>query len=374
MACGGGTQERVRSVEVPIRAMGKCPSESNADRFQERACNEAECAGDEVCMAKQDLIIAIDGSGSMREGGFETIRKFAANLTGRYESTYQGIGATHVGVLLFGQGTLEADGTIGGAKMVHALSADVAGAKAAIEELEWQRGITNMAQAFTLADRMLREHGRADAQSAVLVLTDGKPSMKFVTGQKVKALKEKGAMIYMAPISEYPNKEMDLMKEWASMPWETNYERIPGLQALDSNFDLFASRLIAKFCPLSFSPSRMRQQTEQRGYMLLRKQGYPDTSCASFGYLGTFMTADSCYASIKEYGFHAFTYTHSGRRKGTCYVEHIDVTSDLWNTWLANMTDPECPNGAWEDSPFEDTYAVNPAVSVSLGTGESSAE
>merc|ERR1719229_878316 len=113
-----------------------------------------------------------------------------------------------------------------------------------------------MAQAFGLASRMLREGGRADAQASVLVITDGKPSLKFVTYEKVDQLKESNTMIYFAPVADFPSKDLDVLKGWASVPWETNYERIPGLLALSNNFDMFAMRLISKFCPYAFSPSR----------------------------------------------------------------------------------------------------------------------
>merc|ERR1719401_3391229 len=39
MACGGGMQE----------------------------CNTQDCVGDEICIARQDLVIALDGSGSVRQ-------------------------------------------------------------------------------------------------------------------------------------------------------------------------------------------------------------------------------------------------------------------------------------------------------------------
>merc|ERR1719203_807306 len=295
MACGGGLQERVRTVLVPIRALGKCPGPKHADRYEVQPCNSQECRGDEICIAKQDLVIAIDASGSLRESGFETLRDFAANLTGKYMGTYYGQEAMQVGVILFGQGTVAPDGTIGGAVQVSELTPETAGLKDKIKELTWQRGITNMAQAFGLASRMLREKGREDAQAAVLVITDGKPSMKFVTSQKVQQLKGANTQIYFAPIADFPSKDLDVLKDWASAPWETNYERIPGLLALSNNFPMFSGRLIAKFCPKVYSPSRQAEKDETRGFMLIHEQGWPDHACASFTLMGTtYLTADEC--------------------------------------------------------------------------------
>merc|ERR1719237_1175641 len=364
MACGGGQQERVRTVLVPIRALGKCPSEEHPDRYKEQSCNSQECAGDEICIAKQDLVIAIDGSGSLKESGFEILRNFAANVTGRYMDTYYGREGMRVGVILFGQGTVAADGTIGGAEQVSPITSDISGLKAKIEALTWKKGITNMAQAFVLASRMLRENGREDAQAAVLVITDGKPSMKFVTSQKVQQLKEANTMIYFAPIADFPSKDLDVLKQWASSPWETNYERIPGLLALSNNFPMFGQRLIAKFCPKSFSPSKQEGIDQNRGFMLIHENGYPDASCNTGGTLmgTTYLTPEECGLAVKEQGLLGFSYSHSGRWKGSCFAEDMAVTAELWSLWGSNTTDPELPDCPWMYSPFTDTYAIQPNI------------
>eukprot|EP00418_Pyrodinium_bahamense_P089268 CAMPEP_0179043630 /NCGR_PEP_ID=MMETSP0796-20121207/17263_1 /TAXON_ID=73915 /ORGANISM="Pyrodinium bahamense, Strain pbaha01" /LENGTH=47 /DNA_ID= /DNA_START= /DNA_END= /DNA_ORIENTATION= len=47
-----------------------------------------------------------------------------------------------------------------------------------------------MAQALTAADTLLTQGGREDAQSAILVLSDGKYSMKYQTAEKAQELKD----------------------------------------------------------------------------------------------------------------------------------------------------------------------------------------
>merc|ERR1719463_268247 len=63
VACGGGFQERWRRVRIPIRGNGKCPKSKSRIRYGIKDCNVHECVGDEICIAKQDLVLAIDGSG-----------------------------------------------------------------------------------------------------------------------------------------------------------------------------------------------------------------------------------------------------------------------------------------------------------------------
>merc|ERR1719181_2320791 len=67
MACGGGITEHIRKVLIPIRGEGMCPTAKSVDRFGEKGCNVHDCIGDEICVAQQDLVMAIDSSGSLRE-------------------------------------------------------------------------------------------------------------------------------------------------------------------------------------------------------------------------------------------------------------------------------------------------------------------
>ena len=76
-----------------------------------------------------------------------------------------------------------------------------------ILELKWQRGFTNMAQAFSLADAMLLS-GRKEAQGATMVLNDGKPSFRFQTIQNARELKEDAKANYAAIADALP-KEAD---------------------------------------------------------------------------------------------------------------------------------------------------------------------
>merc|ERR1719336_846447 len=111
----------------------------------------------------------IDSSGSLRSSGFEVIRDFAANLTTRYQAIYYGQEDIRMGVDVFGNGHLvtQPDGTtqIAQALNVMGLTSDLAGVRDTIQGLTWQRGFTNMAQGFHMADVMLGQGGRAEAQS-----------------------------------------------------------------------------------------------------------------------------------------------------------------------------------------------------------------
>lgn len=365
MACGGGITTRSRKVLVPIRGQGKCPTKTSADRFGEKTCNTRECVGDEFCIAKQDLILAIDASGSLKEDGFEILRNFAGNLTLRYESEYFGNEAMRVGIVLFGNGNLLTlpDGTtsISTAINIQPLTGDMNLVRSKISGLKWQRGFTNMAQAFTLADTMLSQGGRTSAQSAVLVLSDGKYSFKYQTAQKAQELKDKSVQIFMAPIVDFEGEELKTLQKWSSQPWETNYERVPGLKALEFNSAVFVEKLLVKFCPDSLSPSIQRAVEEQKQYMLIHEQGWPSDDCGAWYYVGKVGAKDDCAAAARAKKHAGFAFGN-GLADGKCYSEAIEVTQQFWDEFKANRTNPPCTKGRWLFNPFFDTYAINPAT------------
>lgn len=354
-ACGGGVQERARPVLVPIRGNGKCPTASNPDRLGKRECNTIECAGDEFCVAREDLIVALDSSGSMRKDGFDTLRDFAANLTGRYKSLYFGKDMMKVGLAVFGNGKVRSDGTIAPALNMQALTSDIDLVKARILETPWQKGLTNMAQVFTLADTMFSQGGRSDAQSAVMVISDGKYSFRFQTALQVQKLKDKGVQIFMAVVAGGKDENLKVIKSWASQPVETNYERIPGFLALEHNKEAFAGTLVAKFCSQSFSPSVQQQKDEMVDYMMIHEGGTPDGACAVSTSHGAGLTVDQCAEKAREAYHNGFSFS-----KGACTSSYIDVLDGMWTAWQVDRTFPDCFHGAWVQNPYWDTYYIRP--------------
>jgi hypothetical protein len=361
-----GSQTRIRKVKVAKRAGGDCPEEPTDSRWYEvQACNTHECAGDEICIAKMDLILAIDASGSLKKEGFETLKTFATNLTARYRGQYFGMQDMKIGIALFGQGKIvnlpNGQTTITPAKNMLALTDDMDKVKKKIEELPYQGGFTNMAQAIALSDVMLSQGGREDAQSAIMVISDGKYSMEYQTEQEINRTKAKNTMIFMLPVTESEDDQVQELKSWASIPSETNFERIPGIESLMYNSELFAQRIVSKFCPASMSPSQMRMKEQQQEYMLVRKNGWPSNKCGKWYYLGKLGSKDDCAKEARKKGKTAFSFGRSFA-KNRCYAESMDITMERWNMYSANRKNPPCPNGRWLWNPFFDTYIMYPLL------------
>merc|ERR1719263_439716 len=150
----------------------------------------------------------------------------------------------------------------------------MADVKTAIEGLAYKMGFTNMAQAFTVAEKLFLLNGRKQSQSAVMTITDGKPSFLFQTFEKVKQLKDKHVKLFFAPITSFAGDEMKLMKKWASSPWPTHLVHIPGIQPLQADEGIFVHRVLVKFCPEAISPSAMIAEEQAQGYLLVRQNGY----------------------------------------------------------------------------------------------------
>jgi len=207
VACGGGLQSRVKHVLIPTRGFGKCPKEDSPKRFRERECNTQDCVGDEICVANQDLVIAIDGSGSLREDGFGTLKNYALALVDKFRSEYFGSGAMKVGLIEFGNGIIMEDGvTVSPAMNIRPLTSDMSQVKTDIGAMVQKKGFTNMAQAFALAETMYTSAGRKHSQPALLVITDGKPSFQFQTNELVEQLDDKGVQRFFVVVSDDQKK------------------------------------------------------------------------------------------------------------------------------------------------------------------------
>ncbi|CAK0820306.1 unnamed protein product [Prorocentrum cordatum] len=367
-ACGGGVRSRARGVLAPIRALGKCPAETHPDRLEEEQCNTQACYGDEVCVAKQDLVVAIDASGS-EEAGFERIRALAANLTGRYRSTYYGKEQMKVGALLFGQGQQVRGGHTSAAEEVSPLTSDLASVARKIEGLAWRRGVPNMMQALSLADKML-QRGRSDAQSAILVITDAPYANSASTSSMFQHLKDKNVRIFMELPSTSSRTRMICRSSrrgpagrgsrissssQATMPWRTTTTTSP--RGWSPGSARTASRLrraglrVRRTGTLSFEQARGRLTPARR-----------PPSCRSA--TPARRTATSRTIRSLRSDIRAFTFMKgSSRLDGVCFSEGVNVTSDMWQEYLDNATDVPCPGGDWEDNPYAHTYFMRPDVS-----------
>lgn len=270
--CGGGEQEKHRAIKIKARAGGECPKSKSAKRFHTRKCNVQPCIGDEKCIAKVDMIIAVDGSGSISEKGFTVLKDFIAALTDRFSGRSYGVNAMQVGVVLFGNGRVNKDGTIQDGQVISPLSSDMKKVKAAVTAMVWKKGFTNLAQAFTTASRVLGEKGRKHATSAIMIVTDGKPSFKVQTWQAAKKVKRNGVVVNVVSVNAFPDKaNRKFMKKITTAPAKSNFVAIPGLTKLKRQMDKYVTQTLAQTCPKAESPTTLKAQQTANGFKFIRE-------------------------------------------------------------------------------------------------------
>merc|ERR1712187_753838 len=102
-----------------------CAAKNDPKRFELKACNENACIGDEVCQSQIDLIIALDGSGSVTQAGFDVFKTFAAMIVRRLKAQAYGQEAMKVAVVQFGNGKLDSNNIVSDAKVVATSSNDM---------------------------------------------------------------------------------------------------------------------------------------------------------------------------------------------------------------------------------------------------------
>ena len=356
VACGTGFQNRAKHVLIPTRGFGKCPKEDGPERAAEQECNTQPCVGDEICIANQDLLIAIDGSGSVREDGFNILKNYALDLLTKYHSEYYGAGAMKIGLIEFGNGIIMPDGvTVSPAMNLHSLSSDLGSVKSAVEGMVQKKGFTNMAQAFALAETMYTSAGRKGSQSALLVITDGKPSFKFQTNELVQQLDDKGVQRFFVVVSE-SEKSLDVMKDWASAPWETNLLHVPGLSPLEADLGVWSQKALTLFCPMAMSPSLVTTKESSGGFMHVRDGGY----CGGRGALLSTEVNDAEGCAFLSQGAGAQSFLLGiWFRRGYCYAGEMTVDTTQYDAWSGDKVAPACPDG-WTNSMIFDFYAMEP--------------
>jgi len=228
--CDTGFKQNTRSVVTPKKGDGVCWDDRDPMRLVEEKCNEMPCPAFLVCESKLDLIILMDGSGSIGQRGFESEKVFVNSLLDRVAISDDGV---RVGLVLFSR-------TI---TTLSPLSSDVASLKAAVSGASWPRSTTNTAGALNQAQDLLRA-GRKDAESVVFIITDGMPNSDTNTAIASAAVRASTRLVFV-PVGPY--LDMDRVNSWASQPPRDN---VLALADLASATD-FLSTMIADLCPLA---------------------------------------------------------------------------------------------------------------------------
>eukprot|EP00747_Dinoflagellata_sp_TGD_P155965 gnl/TRDRNA2_/TRDRNA2_177627_c6_seq2.p1 gnl/TRDRNA2_/TRDRNA2_177627_c6~~gnl/TRDRNA2_/TRDRNA2_177627_c6_seq2.p1 ORF type:complete len:986 (+),score=245.05 gnl/TRDRNA2_/TRDRNA2_177627_c6_seq2:181-3138(+) len=319
-ACDSGFQERFRHIKRPVRANGFCFSKMSKQRYAKKKCNAQHCVGDEECIAVMDMIIGIDASGSISEKGFGIMKTFAQFLLSRFKTEAYGNGAVKVAVIQFGNGKLDdVTKVVSDAVTINPLSSKLDEVKEAIKGMHWSKGFTNMAQAFMKASAILQRSPRKMAAGTFLMITDGKPSFIFQTDKAVATYKGRGRVV-IVQVKQYASKDTkELMKRYASKPWQSNYILVPGGKAgLKGDYLHYADKVLVSGCPRAESPKANLAMNMETGY----EKKFEGWNCADPVGSVDVENLDACSAMMLEFdGGKSFAYApHDLMMGGSCLI------------------------------------------------------
>lgn len=209
--CDQGVVERIRTITEPVVGDGTCPSMYGPERHQSKPCNSFPCeraVGQPTlrCESRLDVILVIDGSGSLGQTGWDASIKAGAMLARAFGG---GSAEVQLAVELFSYHS----------EWVQHFTTDFEGAAQKIEKLRWPRSITYTANALNTAASEL-SLGRDDAQSIVILITDGRPMSLRRTASAAYFLRRQ-ARLMVVPVTKWA--PIEAAETWASRPKADNF-------------------------------------------------------------------------------------------------------------------------------------------------------
>merc|ERR1719274_361191 len=119
----------------------------------------------------------------------------------------------------------------------------MADVKTKIKGLTWPQGSTLTSLALMEAKAEL-SLGRKDAQSVVVVITDGRPLSYRATGIASRSLRKVARLVWV-PVTKYaPLKDI---KDWATREWEENVVPVSSFADLQRSTEV-VDHVIANIC------------------------------------------------------------------------------------------------------------------------------
>lgn len=257
-ACGTGFQRRTRRVRVPARGQGRCPKPNSRYRMRYKKCNKHPCVATLAssptltCNSKLDVVVVLDGSGSLRSRGWAATKKMGTMLVNAFKG-----GDTQVATILFsgprsastlrkcmrGAGVSIEQCGITWVEHFQSSDAKITAEAAEIGTLQWPRATTMTSMALAAAENELRM-GRSDATSLVIVVTDGRPMSARRTFQAARSLRRKARLMWV-PVGR--NVPIKFLKRCASRPVRDNMVIMKDFATLQSPAAI--NDIISDACP-----------------------------------------------------------------------------------------------------------------------------
>jgi len=251
--CDGGTAKRQKFVKAVAEGAGECPSAWGLKRLEYKKCNMNRCETNKTCDKELDIVLLIDGSGSLGKRGWAAEIKAAQMFVDAFN--VPGTKANMAVILYSGPRTWggvkkcwsknpQVDREkVCNVKTISHFTSDLAKVKTEITGLVWPRGSTLTSLALMTAKAEL-SLGRKNAKSNVVVFTDGRPLSYRATGIASKQLRKSARLVWI-PVTRYaPRKEV---KKWATRRWQENVVFVKTFKKLEEPGVI--THIVANICP-----------------------------------------------------------------------------------------------------------------------------
>lgn len=240
-----GHQSRKKHIHIATKGQGRCPAPNSRKRIEFQKCNEGPCpAGTMKCVASMDLVVLLDGSGSLwnpetgkPKKNWEQEKAFVKALVSRSvmdgadvidQDKEEGSYPKHVRIGVVGFSNK--------ATVIQALTGKSASVLDALTKAEWEHGVTRTHLALAAAQQLLK-FSRPDRIQAVLLVTDGRATDREAAMETAQALKDRGVRVMVAPVGEgVPDDDACAL---ASAPCVDNVEKAKTWTTLTAEIDRF---------------------------------------------------------------------------------------------------------------------------------------
>jgi len=257
--CDGGTQKRQKMVSQQAEGAGKCSGRWSRERLQYKKCNMRRCplkvgATTLQCNDKVDIVLLLDGSGSLGQSGWNAEIKAAKTFITAFSGS--GAQAEFAVVLYSGPRTwggvrkcfskskakVDMAATCKISSVTH-FTNDTKSVQEKVAGLTWPRGSTLTSLALLSAHAELAL-GRKDARSIVVVITDGRPLSYRNTGLASRFIRKSARLIWV-PVTRYA--PLRYIKKWATRRWQENVVQVRTFADLEKP-DM-VTHVVANICP-----------------------------------------------------------------------------------------------------------------------------
>jgi hypothetical protein len=208
-ACDGGMKWRSRRIKRAATGDGRCPLVFSKARYEKQRCNSAPCPLDVMCIAKMDLLIGIDASGSMGVSGWKSQKESLLGLIKRFNlSKTTGM---QLGLLKFSFKV----------NVMQHLTDDKKKLAKAVTAATFDKWTTNIGGAFRVFKTML-QFARRDVASVCMLWTDGRPSRPSSKYDAALGAKDVRAVCRTMVVTMRPAVPMSYVSPWVSQPKSQN--------------------------------------------------------------------------------------------------------------------------------------------------------